>query len=190
MPPTAPSDTTHGSEEEAWLRRVADGDRDAFERLYHAAAPRLLGVCLRLMPDRAEAEDVLQEVFVTVWRKAPQFDAAKSSAMTWLAAIARHRTIDRLRASPEAASRAPIELADAEPDPDAAPAAQAEAESERSRLDVCIERLEPKRRTLIRTAFLDGATYEELARRCGSPLGSVKSWIRRGLLQLRACLEA
>lgn len=186
----AQDDTVAEGPEPAWLLRIADGDRGAFEQLYHATAARLLGICLRVLPDRAEAEDVLQEVFVAVWRKAPQFDPSQSSAMTWLASIARHRAIDRLRATPSLAARQPVELAELEGDPDAAPAARAEADSERSRLDRCLEQLDARRRTLIRTAFFDGATYEDLARRTGSPLGSIKSWIRRGLLQLRACLES
>lgn len=176
--------------EQALLRRIADGDRTAFDQLYRATAARLFGVCLRVLPDRAEAEDVLQEVYVAVWRKAPQFSPDKSSAMTWLASIARHRAIDRLRATPSLVARHPVELPELETDPDAAPAARAEAESERSQLDRCLSQLDARRRTLIRTAFFDGATYEDLARRTGSPLGSIKSWIRRGLQQLRACLES
>lgn len=174
----------------AWLQRIADGDRAAFEQLYHATAARLLGVCRRVLPDRSEAEDVLQDVYVAIWRKAPQFSPDKSSAMTWLAAIARHRAIDRLRATPALATRQAIELAELESDPEAAPSARAEADSERSQLDHCLGQLDARRRSLIRTAFFDGATYEDLAQRTGSPLGSIKSWIRRGLLQLRACLES
>ena len=86
--------------ENALLVRVAQGDRDAFEHLYRVTSARLLGVCLRLVPDRAEAEDVLQDVYVAAWRKAPQFDPARASAAVWLASIARHRAIDRLRANP------------------------------------------------------------------------------------------
>lgn len=176
--------------ERIWLLRVADGDRMAFEQLYQATAARLLGICLRVLPDRAEAEDVLQDVYVAVWRKAPQFSPERSSAMTWLAAIARHRAIDRLRVTPALVSRQTIELAELEADPEATPGARAEADSERSRLDRCLNQLDTRRRSLIRTAFFEGATYEDLAQRTGSPLGSIKSWIRRGLLQLRACLES
>ena len=177
-------------QEQLWLQRIALGDRVAFERLYRATAARLLGICLRVLPDRAEAEDVLQEVYVAIWRKAPQFSSEKSSAMTWLASIARHRAIDRLRATPALAARQPVDLAELESDPEATPGARAEADSERSQLERCLEQLDARRRTLIRTAFFDGATYEDLAQRTASPLGSVKSWIRRGLLQLRACLES
>lgn len=171
------------------INAIAGGDRDAFEQLYRATSAKLFGVCLRVLPDRNEAEDVLQEVYTTIWRKAAQFDASRASAITWLAMIARNRAIDRLRASPGPARQAPIEIAELLPDPGASPAHEAEAATDRERLGVCMDQLDGRRRSLIRTAFFEGATYEELAARVGSPLGSVKSWIRRGLLQLRACLE-
>jgi RNA polymerase sigma-70 factor (ECF subfamily) len=174
---------------DALLRQVAAGDRAAFEALYRQTSSMLLGICLRVLGDRAEAEDVLQEAYVTVWGKAAQFDGAKARATTWLGAIARHRAIDRLRAMPAPETRAPVELLDLAADPAPSPARQLDAATDRVRLDDCLGQLEPRRRQLIRTAFFDGATYEELAARSGSPLGSVKSWIRRGLQQLRACLD-
>ena len=171
------------------LHAVADGDRTAFEALYRASASRLFGVCVRLLPDRAEAEDALQEVFTSIWRKAGQFDPARADAMAWLAMIARNKAIDRLRTQPALQRREPLDLAETIADPETSPADQAEAADERVRLDDCLDQLDGRRRTLIRTAFFDGATYEELAARTGSPLGTVKSWIRRGLAQLRLCLE-
>lgn len=171
------------------LTAVAGGDRAAFERLYRATSSKLFGVCLRVLPDREEAEDVLQEVFATVWRKAAQFDASRAGAITWLAMIARNKAIDRLRANPASARTAPIEWADNVADPAPSPLHATESAVENTRLNTCMEQLDDRRRSLIRTAFFDGATYEELAARIGSPLGSVKSWIRRGLQQLRTCLE-
>lgn len=168
---------------------VARGDRDAFERLYRATSSRLFAVCLRVLSDRAEAEDVLQEVYTTIWHKAEQFDPGRASAMAWMAMVARNRAIDRLRAPGHAVRTTAIELGDELPDGGATPADEAEAHTERERLQRCMQRLDDRRRGLIRTAFFEGATYEELARRSGAPLGSVKSWIRRGLMQLRTCLE-
>lgn len=168
---------------------VASGDRAAFEQLYRATSSKLFGICLRVLPDRGEAEDVLQEVYTTVWNKAAQFDASRASAITWLAMIARNRAIDRLRASPAPSRQAPIEIAEMVEDPASSPLGEAEDAADRERLGACMDQLDSRRRTLIRTAFFEGATYEDLAARIGSPLGSVKSWIRRGLLQLRACLE-
>lgn len=173
----------------ALLSKVAGGDEQAFASLYRLTSARLLGIGMRVLGDRSEAEDVLQDVYVSVWAKAAQFDAARSSPLTWLGTIMRNRAIDRLRASPAAMQRAPIELAEMVSDPAPSPAARADAGTQRSRLDDCLARLEARGQALIRTAFFEGATYGELAVRTGSPLGSVKSWIRRGLLQLRECLE-
>lgn len=171
------------------LLDVAQGDRDAFERLYRLCSPRLFAICLRLLPDRAEAEDVLQEVFTSIWHKAEQFDPDRASGMAWMAMIARNRCIDRLRSPGHAVRTTAIELGDELPDDGGTPVDEAEASDDRERLQRCMERLDERRRGLIRTAFFEGVTYEELATRSGAPLGSVKSWIRRGLLQLRTCLE-
>ena len=171
------------------LQQVAKNDRKAFEALYRLTSARLLGIGMRVLNDRAEAEDVLQEVYIAVWGKAAQFDAARSSAWTWLGTIARNRAIDRLRSLPSAVLRAPMEVIDNVVDPSPSPASQADAQDDRARLDRCLGHLEPRGQSLIRTAFFEGATYDELAVRVGSPLGSVKSWIRRGLQQLRECLE-
>ena len=177
------------SSPEALLAQVALGNRAAFETLYHVASDKLFGICLRVLRERAEAEEALQEVFTSVWRKASQFDASRASAMAWLGMMARNKAIDRLRAQPARATLTTLELADQIPDPGASPAQLAEALTDRERLARCLEELEPRRRSLIREAFFGGFTYEELAQRLQAPLGSIKSWIRRGLLQLRACLE-
>ncbi|MFD0737784.1 sigma-70 family RNA polymerase sigma factor [Lysobacter koreensis] len=171
------------------LGAIANGDRAAFEQLYRATSSKLFGVCLRVLPDRDEAQDVLQEAYATVWSKAAQFDASRASAITWLAMIARNKAIDRIRATPARNRSAPLEWADEVADSAPSPLAATEHATDNARLGACMEQLDPRRRSLIRVAFFEGATYEELAARVGSPLGSVKSWIRRGLLQLRACLE-
>jgi RNA polymerase sigma-70 factor, ECF subfamily len=180
----------HASGLDRLLVDVADGSRNAFESLYRATSPKLLSVCMRVLSDRAEAEDVLQEVFTTIWHKSHQFDPARASPIAWLAMIARNKAIDRLRANPARGSLTTIEFADDIADAGASPLQTAESADERERLEACMARLEPKRQALIRAAFFEGSTYEELASRSASPLGSVKSWIRRGLLQLRGCLES
>lgn len=188
MPELDASDTAASTRLDRLLVQVAEGDRQAFESVYKLASGRLFAICLHTLRDRRDAEEVLQDVFTTVWRKATQFDATRASAMTWLSMMARNRAIDRLRSAPP---RPLDDLSVAEEIPDFAPqpAQAAEHASDRERLDDCLDTLEPRRRSLIRSAFLHGASYEELARRIGSPLGSVKSWIRRGLGQLRVCLE-
>jgi len=178
-----------GASLEALLAQVALGSRPAFESLYQQTANKLFGVCLRVLSERAEAEDALQEVFATVWSKAGQFDAARGTAGTWLAMIARNKAIDRLRERPDPGKLAPIETAGEVEDSDPSPQQHALAGDARRRLESCLQRLDARRRALIHAAFFDGSTYEQLATRTGSPLGSIKSWIRRGLIQLRACLE-
>lgn len=174
---------------EQLLRAVAAGDGQAFERLYHATSAKLFGICLRLLNERSDAEDVLQDVYAQVWRKAAQYDATLASPISWLAMIAHNKAIDRLRSDGGARGVLPIEFAAEVPDPAPGTHATAERAGEQRQLDRCLAQLDERRRTLIRTAFFEGATYEELAQRSGTPLGTVKSWIRRGLLQLRSCLE-
>jgi RNA polymerase sigma-70 factor (ECF subfamily) len=171
------------------LKDIALGSRQAFEKLYRDSSPQLFAICLRIVPQRSEAEDVLQEVFATVWRKASQFDVERAGAMSWLAMIARNKAIDRIRSQPRPQKFEPLEVAHEIADPAASPQRDAQAAGERERLEDCMKGLDDRRRSLIRAAFFDGSTYEELAARIGSPLGTVKSWIRRGLLQLRECLE-
>jgi RNA polymerase sigma-70 factor (ECF subfamily) len=175
---------------ETLLGRVALGDRAAFEELYRQTADRLFGICVRVLNDRPEAEEVLQEVFAAVWRKASQFDANRAGAMNWLATATRNRAIDRLRERPARTAFTDIETAVSLSDPGPSPAQDAEIAGQMQRLERCFGELETRRRSLIRDAFFEGFTYEELAARAKAPLGSVKSWIRRGLLQLRACLES
>lgn len=170
------------------LGEVAGGDGAAFERLYRATSAKLFGICLRLLRERSDAEDVLQEVYAVIWRKAGQYDAAIASPISWLAMIAHNKSVDRLRADNGSRHSLPIEFADDLSDGTNAQAA-AEHAGDQRRLDGCLAELDARRRTLIRTAFFEGVTYEELAQRSGTPLGTVKSWIRRGLMQLRSCLE-
>jgi RNA polymerase sigma factor (sigma-70 family) len=174
----------------AALVRVAAGDRAALRMVYEHTSAKLFGVCVRILNDRGEAEDLLQEVYVTVWRKAGSFDAGRASPITWLVSIARNRAIDRLRSGAGRRRMEPIEAADAVSDPAPAAIEQVEMAQQRQRLTRCLEELEARHSAAIRAAFLDGATYEELATRMSVPLGTMKSWIRRGLLKLRACLEA
>lgn len=171
------------------LRRTADGDQRGFEELYRLTSAKLFGVCLRMLRERRDAEDALQEVYTTLWRRAGSFDAARASAMTWLVTLARNKCIDRLRQHRELVPDEPIDL-DGVPDTQAGPATDAEQGQEYRRLQECLETLESRQRRSLREAFFSGATYNEMATRCSVPLGTMKSWIRRGLLQLRACLES
>ena len=172
----------------AALARVAAGDRAALRLVYQDTSAKLFGVCLRILRDRGEAEDVLQDVYLTVWRRAATFDATRASPITWLVAIARNRCIDRLR-STGGTRHAPIEDAREVSDPKPDAAALMENAEQQRRLRDCLGQLEDRQAAAIRSAFLDGSTYEELAKRDGIPLSTMKSMIRRSLMKLRACLE-
>lgn len=173
----------------AVLGRVGRGDRDAFETVYQATSAKLMGVTLRILGDRALAEDVLQDTYVTVWKRADSFDPGRASPITWLVTIARNRAIDRLRSAPMRVRTTPVEDAAGLADDTQAADARIEAADEARRLALCLDELEEKARGAIRTAFFDGVTYEALAEQASVPLGTMKSWIRRGLRKLRGCLE-
>jgi RNA polymerase sigma-70 factor (ECF subfamily) len=170
------------------LADVAGGDQAAFAELYERTSAKLFGICLRILKDRNEAEDILQDVYVNVWRSAGRFDSERASPITWLAVLARNRAIDRLRAQgprPSETIDAALDIADVSED---APTGL-ERRQDAARLAHCLGELEDKQRAVIRSAFFDGFTYSELAARLDVPLGTMKSWIRRGLMRLRECLE-
>jgi RNA polymerase sigma-70 factor (ECF subfamily) len=173
----------------AAINRVAAGDQAALRLVYSETSAKLFGVCLRILGERSEAEDVLQEVYLTVWRKAASFEGSVASPITWLVAIARNRSIDRLRASGASRATLPIEAAAEIPDAGLSAVERLEIDEDQARLRDCLHELEERQAAAIRAAFLDGSTYDELATKSGVPLGTMKSWIRRGLLKLRACLE-
>ena len=173
----------------AALARIPAGDRAALQTVYRLTSAKLFGVALRILGERSEAEDVLQEVYVTVWRKAADFDAGRASPMTWLIAIARNKAIDRLRASRQSRRAEPIEAAiDLADDAPGAESALASAQ-DRTRLYGCLGELAAREQAALRGAFFDGNTYEDLAERMKVPLGTMKSWIRRAMIKLKACLE-
>ncbi|OOG64535.1 RNA polymerase subunit sigma [Rhodanobacter sp. B04] len=170
------------------LIQTGRNDQKAFAELYKRTSSKLFGVCLRMLRDRGEAEEVLQETYTTVWRRAAGFDAAKASAITWLVTLSRNKAIDRLRQHREELLDEPSRLEETV-DEQPTPAADAETSQEYRRLERCLDELEPQQRSSVREAFFTGATYNELATRCRVPLGTMKSWIRRSLMQLRTCLD-
>lgn len=169
------------------LARVADGDRSALQAVYDATSAKLFGVALRILNDRSEAEDVLQEVYINVWTRAGTFDASRASPITWLATLARNRAIDRQRQVGRRISR-PIDEAGDIPD-DAEDGLDTVLRAETlTRLDGCLKELEDQQRRAIRTAFFEGRTYDDVAKMFSVPTGTMKSWIRRSLIRLKACL--
>jgi RNA polymerase sigma factor (sigma-70 family) len=177
-----------GDDLDRLLQNTSRNDQAAFAELYKRTSSKLFGVCLRMLRDRAEAEEVLQEIYTTVWRRAASFDATRASAITWLVTLSRNKAIDRLRLRREELMDDPEDL-DVAVDEQPSPAANAEASQEYRRLERCLDELEPQQQSSVREAFFSGATYSELAKRCKVPLGTMKSWIRRSLIQLRQCLD-
>lgn len=169
-----------------YLHLIAQGDRSALGALYDATSPKLLGVVFRILSDRSESEDVLQEVYLTVWRQAGRFDPERASAMTWLSTIARNRAIDRLRERSRIPQTETIDAAERAPCAAPSPYTALESSDDWRCVERGLQALDQRSAWIIRTAFLEGATYEALALRIGAPLGTVKSLARRGLRKLRA----
>jgi RNA polymerase sigma factor (sigma-70 family) len=170
------------------LLATGQEDRSAFQLLYRLTSAKLFGICLRICGERAAAEDVLQDVYLTIWRRAGAFEPGRASPISWLAAIARNRAIDWRRAHPQ---RAQVSVEEAMNVPEtAAPAPErlVRAEEDR-RLHLCLDALEGRSRDAIRTAFFGGRSYSELAAAQNVPLGTMKSWVRRGLMRLKECLN-
>ncbi|MGI9412892.1 MAG: sigma-70 family RNA polymerase sigma factor [Hyphomicrobiales bacterium] len=174
----------------ALLGATGSGDRAAFSELYRLTSGRLMGIALGMLGERGVAEDVLQETFLAIWQRAHRYQPDLGSAHGWLTTVARHCTIDRLRrlrASRETAIGGDVELDAALTEPGAPPVPEMVCGRAIRR---CLEQLKATRRRLILLAFCHGFTHQELSARTAAPLGTVKSDIRRGLKDLRTCLEA
>lgn len=188
MPPTVqtPESFDHAAE----LAAIAHGDEQALQRLYRQEARYLLGVAVRIVRDRALAEDVLHDAFISVWQKAGDFNASKGEARGWIYAIVRHKALNLVRSSLRLVS-ADEEIIEAiEAEHAAASLANAfEIEADLGRLQGCLERLDPPKRNSILYAYVDGCSHGEIAQRLQSPLGTVKAWIKRGLSSLRECMS-
>ncbi|MGG7565150.1 sigma-70 family RNA polymerase sigma factor [Rhodovulum sp. DZ06] len=171
------------------IGEVARRDRGAFAELYDRTSAKLFGVLLRMLQDRAEAEDALQEVFIKVWRGAPRFAAGKASPMSWLIAIARNHAVDRLRARNAALARDEREEA-AEQVPHRGPTPEdlSVGRSESARIAECLARLDAARAKAVKGAYLDGLSYKELAAAFEVPLNTMRTWLRRSLISLRECM--
>ena len=183
------------------LARSGLGDRAAFATLYEWTSSHLFAVVLRINRDRAQAQDILQEVYVNVWRAASSFDAAQSQPLTWLTSIARNRAIDSLRrkhtqpqlrvAGPSAGGAESEDddvydtVADEAPGPLDLLSRAADARS----LAACMEQLSATQRQSLALAFFQGLSHAEVAERMREPLGTIKSWLRRSLVALKGCLE-
>jgi RNA polymerase sigma-70 factor, ECF subfamily len=171
-----------------FLARMGTGDRTALAPLYQATSLKLFGIVFRILRRRALAEEILQEVYVKIWERASDFDAGRASAITWMATIARNRALDEVR------KRGPILMQEG-PDilnvASTGPSAEERLElhDDLRRLENCLDSLEAERQALVRLAYLDGCSRQELAERFNQPVGTIKTWLHRSLKQLKSCLE-
>lgn len=169
------------------LGQTAAGDRQAFRALYQSAGPKLFAIALRMMKARDLAEDVLQEAFVKIWERSWQFDPAKGDGLAWLATVTRHAALDRLRKQP----RSQVEFDEGVVDEiDAQLGELAGSMGEAGDLRRCLGNLREDYRKAVVLAYVNGLTHDEMAEQFAKPVGTVKSWVRRGLEQLKGCMDA
>ena len=189
-PPTQRSAHEPDSAElEALLARCAARDRTALATLYARVAPLLLAVLTRMLKRRDAAEDALQDVFVSVWQRAHQFDPIRGRPLAWLVSMARYRAIDLQRAARPALALS--EVSTLEPQLQSpSPAEGGELLGAGALLLRCLEQFAAPQRRCLMLAYQDGLTHSEIARAVHEPLGTVKSWVRRSLLALRRCLQS
>jgi RNA polymerase sigma-70 factor, ECF subfamily len=179
------------------MARVALRDHAAFKQLYDLTVCCLLGITVRMLHDRSWAEEVAQEMYVSIWHTAPNYSPHKAQPMTWLMAVARNKALDALRSSradrehcvrPSGRDDDEADFAD-HADGSAGPLEQLEQAADTHQLRFCLQCLEPAQRQAIALAFYDGLTHAELALHMNQPLGTVKAWVRRGLDRIKRCLE-
>lgn len=175
-------------DERSLLLQIGQGNRNAFRQLYDQASPQLFAVALRLLRKRDVAEEVLQEVFLTLWHAADQYDIERGSVRTWLSTITRNKCIDRIRRTPvETLPLLDDDVLASEKDD---PLAHVLEQDHHALLTVCLDGLDHQQRQCVSLAFFDGMTHQEVATHLTVPLGSAKTWIRRGLDFLKKCMGA
>lgn len=172
-----------------WLAGSARRDRAAFARLYQATSAKLYGVALRILRREDWAEEVLQECYVSIWAHAPDYRPGLAAPMTWMTSIVRNRCLDWLRRPRPEVDDEDGALTESAVSDNPGPLAELERAKGAQALARCLKSLEAKQRQAIALAFYDGLSHAELASHLREPLGTVKTWVRRGLLRLKACLE-
>lgn len=168
------------------IARCALRDRVAFRSLYERTSAKLFGVILRILRDRSEAEEAIQEVYVKIWQRADRYVAGHYSPISWLVAVARNHSLDMLRARRPVSDD--IDVALDVPDAGPSPERAAVDSDERGRIEHCLGLLEDEKAEAVRGAYLDGFSYEELAHKYAVPLNTMRTWLRRSLIKLRECL--
>jgi RNA polymerase sigma-70 factor (ECF subfamily) len=190
----APGNATAGFDPHGQvIQRVGRGDQDAFAELYDATAPLVHGVVLKVVRDPSQTEEVVQEVFVELWRVAPRFDPGKGSVASWIATIAHRRAVDRVRSEQASRNRVEKELRKSEPAADVVSETVVEvdhADFERRRVRRALDRLTAMQRQALELAYFGGYTYREVAVLLDVPEGTIKTRIRDGMIRLRDELGA
>ncbi len=157
--------------------------------LYEHTSAKLFGVILRLLRNRTDAEDALQDVYVKIWHQADKYAVSDASVMSWLITVARNHAIDRLRQGKSQRQQDSLEETGDITDDRVNPEMSAVAGSERRRIDECFERLDAQKSKAVREAYLEGYSYKELADKNKVPLNTMRTWLRRSLMKLKECLE-
>ncbi len=174
---------------ESALAACARGDAAALRAIYEREAPRLIGVALRVLHRRELASEVVHDAFVQIWRKAGTFNPAFGSGRGWIYCVVRHRALTVLRDHSRDVELDEEAAAEVPADESADPMRQAARLSDASALQRCLDRLDEQKRSCIVLAYVDGLTARDIAAHLKAPLGTVKSWIRRGLQSLRECMR-
>lgn len=188
--PTGDDDSGHNDADHlgSLLRRSARGDTAAFEQLYDNVAGSVLGVVTRVLRNRAQAEEVAQDVMVEVWRNSARFEAGRGSALSWIMTIAHRRAVDRVRKEQAATEREERVASRDEGRPFDEVAEEVESRFEGEQARRCLETLTDLQKESVTLAYYDGYTYREVAHLLDSPLGTVKTRLRDGLIRLRDCM--
>ncbi|MFO1462512.1 MAG: sigma-70 family RNA polymerase sigma factor [bacterium] len=171
------------------LARCVQGDPGAFAELYRSASPHLFTLALRILHRREWAEEALQEGFAKIWRHASDYQAGKGAPLTWMGSIVRNAAIDRLRRAKRESLFDPEDPIRALPDEGPGPQERVAQSLEAAALQRCLGELSAEQRESLSLAYWKGLSHQELAKALVKPLGTVKTWVRRGLDQLRKCLE-
>lgn len=172
------------------IGRCALRDGNAFVSLYRATSPKLFGVILRIVVQRHWAEEILQEGYLNVWRYAGSYNAGRGAPMTWMANIMRNQAFDFLRRAEYRANRRETTAEETFPSASPGPQQQTETSAELARLHRCLDKLGEQQRRCVLLIHHEGFSLAEAAKREAVPLGTVKTWVRRGLTRLRECLSA
>lgn len=174
---------------EVLIQECAQGREAALAELYHLSSPHLFALAIRMLRRSDWAEEVLQDCYISIWRSAGRYSAEQSQAMTWMTRIVRNRCIDLLRRPDHERPDPDGTIQDAWADDAPGPLDRLGASQESQRLADCMKQLESKQRAAIALSFFDDLSHSEIARQLGSPLGTIKSWVRRGMERLKRCLS-